>query len=46
MKNNIFSMSGRFSGIAGSSIVGINESDEFDNSLKLLDLLSDNEWSC
>jgi hypothetical protein len=20
--------------------------DEFDNSLKLLDLLSDNEWSC
>ena len=46
IKNNIFSMSGRFNGIAGSSIVGINESDEFDNSLKLLDLLSDNEWSC
>ena len=46
IKNNIFSMSGRFSGIAGSSQVGITDSNEFDNSLKLLDILSDNEWSC
>jgi len=46
IKNNIFSMSGRFSGIAGSSIVGINDSSEFDNSEKLLKILTDNEWTC
>ena len=46
LKNNIFSMSGRFNGITGSSIVKINDSDELDDSIKLLDLLSDNEWSC
>ena len=46
IKNNIFSMSGRFTGIAGSSVVGINESEELDDSIRLLDLLSDNDWSC
>jgi len=46
IKNNIFSMSGRFTGIAGSSVVGINDSEELDNSIRLLDLLSDNDWSC
>ena len=43
IKNNIFSMSGRFSGIAGSSILGLNDSNEFDSSEKLLEILSDNE---
>ena len=46
IKNNIFSMSGRFSGIAGSSIIGFNDSNEFDSSEKLLEILSDNEWTC
>ena len=46
IKNNIFSMSGRFSGIAGSSIVGINDSSEFENTEKLLEILTDNEWTC
>lgn len=46
IKNNIFSMSGRFTGIAGSSIVGFNDSNEFDSSEKLLEILSDNEWTC
>ena len=46
IKNNIFSMSGRFSGIAGSSILGLNDSNEFDSSEKLLEILSDNEWTC
>lgn len=46
IKNNIFSMSGRFTGIAGSSIIGFNDSNEFDSSEKLLEILSDNEWTC
>lgn len=46
IKNNIFSMSGRFSGIAGSSILGVNDSNELDSSEKLLEILSDNEWTC
>tara|TARA_B110000003_G_scaffold275401_1_gene317901 strand:+ start:3931 stop:5142 length:1212 start_codon:yes stop_codon:yes gene_type:complete len=46
IKNNIFSMSGRFSGIAGSSIIGLNDTNEFDSSEKLLEILSDNEWTC